>query len=416
MAWQERTLDVDQLALGMYVCRLDRPWEGTPFWLQGFLIDSEGQIETLRSLCRQVTIDVAQSQAEARERLLRPAEPIVVHRQVEAVDELARLQNSVRHVDRHSLADELPQARQAHAGLASFSVKAINDVRAGKRLHADEIVDAVVPVVQSVLRSADAVFWLNALQARSEYEYQHALNCTVLAVAFGRHLGFPETVLVNLASGGLLLDVGKAQVAKELLLYPGPLSEAQMIEMRRHVDHGLAIVVDSGNRSPEVEAMAGCHHERIDGSGYPRGLAGSDIPLFGRIAAIIDVFDALSSDRAYRPGIARHEATGQLYRARGSLFQAELVEQFTQCIGVFPTGSLVELSSGEVAIVMAQNRSRALFPRVMLLTTADKQLREDFRELDLLAAYEKAPREKRIKVLRALEPGSFGLNPAELYL
>ena len=417
MSWQERIIDVDHVREGMFVCRLDRPWEGTPFPLQGFLVSDKAQIDELKKLCEEVTIDVAQSHESARDRALNA--PLPRKKQSKSgynESDRVLLSRNVRHVDTVQMREELPQAQVAHDALKDFSAKAIADVRAGRNLHADEITEAVVPVVQSVLRSSDAVFWLNALQIRSEYEYQHALNCTVLAVAFGRHLGFPEKTLVEMATGGLLLDVGKAQVAEDILLNPGPLTEAQRNDVRRHVEFGLEIINSSGQASTEVLAMAGSHHERIDGSGYPKGLAGHDIPLFGRIAAIIDVFDALSSDRAYRPAVARHEATGQLYRARNTLFQAELVEQFTQCIGVFPTGSLIELNTGEVGIVMAQNKSRALCPRVMLLTTADKTLREDFREIDILAENQRAGSPTKLRVLRALDPGSYGLNTADLYL
>lgn len=415
MAWQERTISVDRLELGMYVCRLDRDWKDSPFHLQGFLLESEAQLADLKALCREVTIDVAQTRADVATRII----ATTVQRATVAPtqnDELKSLKGHRNYSDLVRFHEELPKAKLAHDQLSAFSIRALNDVRAGRRLHVDEINQAVVPVVESVLRSADAVFWLNALRERSSYEYSHALNCTVLAVAFGRHLGFPEDMLVHLAVGGLLLDVGKAQLSDGLLMQIGPLTEAQVIEVRRHVDYSLAIVAASGNRSPEVEAMAGAHHERIDGSGYPHGLQGTEIPLFGRVAAIIDSFDAMSSDKPYRRGIARHEATGQLYRARNSLFQAELVEQFTQCIGAFPTGSLVELSTGEVAIVMAQNRSRALCPRVMVLTTADKQVRQNFREIDLTTVADLPNPDRRVRVLRALDPGSYGLDPTELYL
>ena len=417
MSWQERTIGVESIREGMFVCRLDRSWEGTPFPLQGFLVNTQEEIQNLRKLCEEVTIDIAQTHEAVRDRaLMAPLPRKKLARSGYSDADRALLSRAVRYEDRVDLHEELEAAGDAHESLKTFSARAIADVRAGRMLQADEVTEAVVPVVQSVLRSLDAVFWLNALQARSEYEYHHALNCTMLAVAFGRHLGFPEKTLVDMATGGLLLDVGKAQVSEDILLHPGPLSESQRNDVRRHVEFGLDIIRKTGNTSAEVLAMAGSHHERIDGSGYPKGLSGQDIPLFGRIAAIIDVFDALSSDRAYRTAVARHEATGQLYRARHTLFQAELVEQFTQCIGVFPTGSLVELNTGEVAIVMAQNRARALCPRVMVLTTADKELREEFREVDILGENTRAGETPRLHVLRALDPGAYGLNTAELYL
>jgi HD-GYP domain-containing protein (c-di-GMP phosphodiesterase class II) len=410
--FSERNLSVESVQIGMFVCRLDRPWDGTPFPMQGVLIEREEQIEELAALCDTVTVDIARSRASMTPR----KQPLRRRRAPPAVDDLVKLRDRMSYRDTATLAEEMPRAKHAQQNLHAFAMRMIEQVRAGLPVSAAQIDEAVEPVVQSVLRCADAVFWLNSLRERSDYDYAHALNCTTLAVALGRHLGFPQPTLVQLASGGLLFDVGKAQLPVELLSHPGALDAEQQAQVRLHVDHGLAIIAGMEEASPEVRAMVAMHHERMDGSGYPHGLVGTQIPLFGRIAAIIDSFDAMTSNRPYCDGISRHEALQQLYRERNTLYQAELVEQFTQCIGVYPTGSLVELSSGEVAIVMAQNRQRHLCPRVMLLTGTNKQLAQDFREVDLINLADNADVKQRVRVLRPLPPGAYGLNPSELFL
>jgi HD-GYP domain-containing protein (c-di-GMP phosphodiesterase class II) len=411
MALSEIKVAIEAVQLGMYVCRLDRPWDGTPYPIQGVLLEREEQIHELAALCDEVTIDVERCHPHITPR----QRALSVRRAPKPRDALAEMRGRAVYVDQVRLVDELPAARSAYESLHGFASQVMADLRAGRALPALDLDKAVAPVVQSVLRCSDAVFWLNCLRQRSNYEYAHALNCTTLAVALGRHLGFAEDALVRLACGGLLLDVGKARLPAELLAQEGPLDDAQMQLARQHIAHGLDILGEIGERNPDVVAMVGMHHERMDGSGYPHGLRDVQIPLFGRIAAIVDSFDAMVSDRVYCKGMARHEALQELYRNRGTLYQAELVEQFTQCIGVYPTGSLVELSSGHVAIVMAQNRHRHLCPRVMLLTTPDKELDPEFHQVELIESTGDDG-QPLMRVLRPLPPGAYGLDPTELYL
>lgn len=413
MLIEERSLPVEDLRIGMFVCRLDRPWEGTPFPLQGFLVQTPAQLAALRELCTHVVIDELQSAETARPALQTLGAPQSSPAAMRMA--LGPWYGKTQYVDTVPLREELPRARKAQEDLHAFVVRVLDDLRQGRKLGIAEVDAAVLPVVESVLRSADAVFWLNSLRRRGAYEYNHALNCTALAVAFGRHLGFPEDKLQRLASGGLLLDVGKAQLPDEVLNHPGPLDAEKFALVKRHVEYSMGILGDSGSRSFEIRSMVEAHHERFDGSGYPKGLKGNEIPIYGRIAGLIDAFDAMTSDRPYRQGIAHHEALQQIYRSRDQLFQAELVEQFIQCIGVYPTGSLVELSSGEVAIVMQQNRSRHLCPRVMVLTTPDKILAGSFRELELETVAD-LPGEAAVRIAHTLEPGAYGLDPTELYL
>ncbi len=407
----ERTVDVEDLQLGMFICRLDRLWEGTPFPLQGFCVESTEQIDTLAELCRQVTIDVVLTREAQRERAAHSQAPVTrsqMSRQYRAVAD-RRI-----YVDAVNVQQELPRARVAQEKLSMATARILETARAGKTLVSEEIDEAVAPLVDSVLRSADAVFWLNSLRAHGDYEYSHALNCTVLAAAFGRHLGLPEEQLIKVASGGMLLDIGKTQLPLDLLTQKVKLKPPQVTLIRRHVEFSMAMLAKTDNRSTEIEEMVASHHERVDGSGYPYGLQGAEIPLFGRIAAIIDSYDAMTSNRPYRKALSRHAALQQLYAARETLFQSELIERFIQCIGAYPTGSLVELNTGEVAIVQAQNRTRQLLPRLLVLTTPDKTLEAGFRELDLLV--EANVGNKSVRIIKTLEPGTYGLDPTELFL
>lgn len=415
---EEQRIGIDQLAAGMYVCRLDCPWTDTPFPLQGFLIDSGTQITVLSRYCREVWIDVERGIAP-RDPALGPSDPRHAsssRRPSTTAEALDDMLGRIRYTDTAIFGEELLEARTAHVNAARLTSKILDDIRGGHKLAARDVDDAVKPVVQSVLRNADALFWVNALSKHDSYGYSHAINCCALAAAFGRHLGLPEDMLVDLASGGLLFDVGKARLPADLLKYPGQYNPTQLAHARTHVGLSLQAVLNGDFDRPDVMDMIRTHHERPDGSGYPQGLRGTQIPLFGRMAALIDSFDAMTSDRPHTKALTSHEALQTLYRSRGKLFQEELVEQFIGCLGVYPVGSLVEISGGRVAVVMAQNPARRLRPTIMVLTDADKHLLETFTPLDLMAQAENAPGELQIHIVQPLPTGAYGLDPTELYL
>lgn len=405
MALEERRMLVGLLEKGMFVSRLDRDWVGTPFPFQGFFIDSEKDVELLGNYCTSVFIDVIKSNA--------PAEPLLtLGRNGKSVFP-PRVQEYRNTVD---LQDELPRAREAHASARKLAERLEADVRGSRRLVASDIHDAVEPMVESLIRNVDAFFWLMALLRRDDYAYSHAVHCSALAAAFGRHLALPREVLVDLATGGMLLDIGKAALPEELFKHPGPLSPEAVVAMRSHVAEGLKVFDESGLHGTWARDILAGHHERHDGSGYPNGLKGDQIPLAARMGGIIDTYDAICSDRPHAKGASRHVALQAVYRASDKLYQGEVVEQFLQCLCVYPTGSLVELSSGEVGIVMAQNQARRLRPRVMLLLDADKRAYKPYRDIDLMAVERDAGGSTAVRIVTSLEPGAHGLDPAALFL
>ncbi len=412
MLIEEREIRVASLRPGMYVSRLDRDWIGTPFLLQGFLVQTQEDIDLLGQYCRHVFVDIVKSENFVRlslQRLERPGQGGY------DVPDLKDIANSRPRAVLHKVEDELPRAREAVQEARKATTGIMAGLRAGNKLSETEVDQVVTPLVESVVRNPDAYFWLESLRQHDSYTYSHAMNCCVLMAAFGRHLGLADEVLHDLAKGGLLLDIGKTVVSEELLESAQALTEGEHGLVRNHVEHGLRLYDESGADNARVREIIQTHHEREDGSGYPSALTGESIPLFGRLAGIVDSYDAMTSTRPYRPSVSKYEALQRMYRQRGQLFQGDLLEQFVQCLGVYPVGTLVELSTGEVAVVMAQNPVRRLFPRVMLLTDVGKKLRKGFESLDLrdtLAGKASA----QISIRRCLQAGTYGLDPRELYL
>ena len=404
MVLEERQMLVGLLEKGMYVSRLDRDWVGTPFPFQGFEITSDEDIELLSAYCTSVFIDVQKSLINARPSLRVSSAPRNVF--------------PPRGPEYHNTVDikeEIPRAREVHANLRALAERIADDVRSGRRLEPGVVREAIEPMVESLLRNSDALFWLMALMKRDDYMYSHAVNCSALAAAFGRHLALPREVLVELATGGFLLDAGMASLPSDVVQHDGKLDPEAMKLMRGHVQRSMEVLDQAGVTGKWARELVAAHHERHDGSGYPDGLAGDRVPLAGRMGGIVDTYDALRSDRPHRNGESRHGALQALYRARDRMFQAEVVEQFLQCLGVYPTGSLVELNTGEVGVVMAQNQVRRLRPRLMLLLDTEKKPYEPYRDVDLMQ-HGVDLADGGVKIAQALEPGAYGLRPEELFL
>ena len=410
MLIEEHKVEVDRLKVGMFVSRLDRDWMETPFLLQGFLVESDDDIAQLRRYCAHVYIDVEKSIGDTSLDLL-----LLDDHDRTASDPPQRKPGAPYPVTA-SVTEEIPRAADAVERISDSAVAIIDALRAGDTVDHVQVAAAVEPVVASLVRNPDAFFWLQALRKHGDYAYAHAVDCCALAVALGRQLGLPEGTLRDVAMGGLLMDIGMTSIPSSLLLKPGPLTEAERAAMREHVGVGEVLYRRSGMDHGIILEMLLHHHERHDGSGYPHGLAGNDIPLYARIAGIVDTYDAMISPRPWRAVLSRHDALQAMYRERGRLFQDELLEQFMQCLGVYPVGSLVELSSGEVAIVMAQNPTRRLRPVLMLLTDAAKKIRSHFEQLDLMIADRAQLPQAALKIMRSLEAGAYGLEPTELYL
>ena len=269
-------------------------------------------------------------------------------------------------------------------------------------------------MIDSMERNQSAVLWLARMKSADSAAYVHGIQSAVYLTALGMHIGIRRDELADLSFAGLLHDVGKLRVPIELLRRPGRLNEVEFAAVKRHVQHSVDIL-DEGGAPESVKLIVARHHEREDGSGYPHGLKGESIGMPGRMAGLVDTFVAMTNPRPYASTTSVHDALRAVYGWRGTQFHEPLVEQLVQAIGVFPVGSLVELSSGEVAIVMAHNRVRRLKPRVLVLAGPDKRKLSAPTMLDLLFAPLGASGEETV-IRSGLASGSFGIDAEEYYL
>jgi len=406
-------VEVSELVLGMYVSALDRPWLETPFLIQGFVLESQEHIDRVRKYCEFVYIDKVRSLALVGRTRLHVAAPgqerPVAERPripVERIFAGRKLRSYAEDTPWH---EEHDRAEVAVGSLLADIEDILSHVSDGGTLDMVRIKTAVAPIVESMGRNPDACMWLTRLKQHDQYTYQHALSSSIWAVALGRQIGLGRLDLRSLAIGGMLMDVGKLLVPPELLRAEHQLDEREEAELRLHVNRGMALLSAKGMLNQDVIDMVAHHHERYDGSGYPGGLAGDRIPAVARIAGIVDTYDALTSDQPYSPAVSPSDAIRIIYNARDQEFQAELVEAFIQAVGIYPAGTLVELSSGEVGVVVAESRTRRMLPKVTVLLDADKKALPRSRLVDLLRQSEQGP-EHSTRIRRSLEPGAFGID------
>ena len=402
---------VENLDFGMYVSQLDRPWLESPFLLQGFMIKDEEEIAQLREYCEFVYIDLEQSSASQS----RPDSRTPSQARPSRDASPATSEPSFERDDRVSVEKEIEFARSARASLKGAVGSLMDAVREGKKPNVEQLRDSVAEMESSIIRNPDAFMLLRSLQERDSYTFSHCIDSSVMAIAFARHLGLPKDQISDLGLGALLADVGKMRVSPDLLAAKRRLSGAELDDVRTHVTHSVSIMEELPGMNPRVVSVASTHHERFDGSGYPNGLSGDQIPLMGSIAGLVDWFDALTSDRPYGNAESLQTVVQMLYQCRDASFPGELVERFIQMLGVYPVGTLVELSTGEVGIVIGQNRHRRLRPKVMLVLDVEKKPLHVNPVRDLLSETTAADGSE-LTVLTTLSPGAYGISPHDYFL
>ena len=308
----------------------------------------------------------------------------------------------------------LPKAEKAFEGTRKALETLSRDLRNDRIPQIDQIKDAVSDMVGTMIQNPDALMWVARLKEDDAQVYDHGVKVAIYLIALGRHLGFPKDEMAHLGTIGLLADVGKTKIAKNVLEKPGMLDPSEFTEVKRHVELGLKLLKGSMKLPESVMEGISQHHERLDGSGYPLGLVGEQISIYGRMAAIADSFAALVSTRPYANASSAQDALMNLYEWCGTSFHEPLVEQFVQAIGIFPVGSMVELSSGEIAIVLSHNRTKRLEPKVLIISWPDHRPLSTPLERDLNTKPLGADG-SLLRISRGLASGAYGLQVKNYY-
>lgn len=375
-------IDVQDLKVGMYVCELDRPWLETSFWFQGFELKNTDEIDAVRKACQYVYIDKSRSRygisSESR------STPYTK----------AWLENKGPAPERQrTFQEEIEAAELIHQNASRLIRSFMEDVRMGRSINTNAAKSIVAQCVQSVLHTPDAMLWLTQLKHKDQYTAEHSMNVCILAIALGRHIGLSLEELNHIGLCGMMHDMGKMRIPLGILNKPAALDEEETAIMRTHTVHGMKLLMSSQDMYPGAIDVAYTHHEQLNGKGYPRGLRNEQITPYAKMVAIVDMYDAITSDRVYQKGRPHLEALNIMTKASGPHLDPNLTIRFIECLGIYPPGSIVEMNNGEVGIVVEINPKQKIRPKVILLLDEHKHNQAerlvDLSKIDLDASGQK---------------------------
>lgn len=422
---------VNELTVGMFVSGLDRPWTQTPFPLQGFYLRDLDEIKELKVHCNFVYIDVARGASPVKAKLRTLTERIGMKKPSRSskqskISNVAPLKirrnvyNEVAPIER-----EIGKARELHQKVYSAVGVIMDQVNQDhQHIPVSDTKRVASAMVDSVLRSPDAFTWLSRVREKDEHTYSHAVRSSVWAILYGRHIGLPKVELDVLAMGVLLKDIGKTKLPQHLLI-KATRNGTEQEAYEKFIDYGVEILRKLPDIQPRVTSVVKSHCERVNGSGFPYHLAGDKIPLLGKIAGIVTFYDETTNPRNQSQPLSPSKAVAKLYELREIEFQEELVVEFIRAIGLYPTGTLVELSTGEVGVVVEQNFDRRLKPKIMIVLDSVKEPLFEPVVLDL-AEDDKVKQEQldsgkyhhteiqRIDIAQDLEPGIYDIDIAKI--
>lgn len=414
-----KTIPVEDLKVGMFVERLCSSWLSHPFLVGPKRITSQDLVDRIKaSGIREIIIDTTKGADAGQD------PPGNVETDLREEGDPPRSGASAGAETLSSLpsplAKELPfreeveTARVVRKEAQTVVTGVLHDIRMGRSVEGGKAVQVVNHMIDSIFRNRDAIASLTQIKGHDEYTFVHSVNVCVLALTLGRHLEFGRADLQALGIGTLLHDTGKMKIPLSILNKPGKLTGDEFAEMKKHPLLGAEILRGAAGIPEEARLVVQRHHERNDGSGYPYGLTGREIGVFGQIAGMADVYDAITSDRCYSKAVAPFEGIRKIFDMGGRVFDMELVQKLVQCIGIYPVGTVVQLDTEEIGIVTHVNRCQLLKPRVLLVFRDSVRPYADPVEADL-ADPSNGDGTARRSIRRPLKPQSFRID-VERYL
>ena len=374
-----KKIPVVQLRMGMHLHQLEGSWLKHPFWKSRFVIDDAGDLKSLVAcgvaecwIDNELGLDLEVPVLAAP-----PAMPAVA-----PVAPVIAAPSLATGTAERPFAEELKQAASICQRGRSAVNAMFNEARMGRTVDAEHCLPLVHDIASSVQRNPAAFVSLARLKTRDDYSYMHSVAVCALMVALARQTGVDEDGCRAAGLAGLMHDIGKALMPLEVLNKPGKLTDAEFEVMRTHPARGHALLEGGQGVTAQTLDVVLHHHERIDGTGYPHGLAGDALSTLARMGAICDVYDAITSNRPYKMGWDPALSIARMASWKGHLDPA-LFAAFVQTLGIYPTGSVVRLASGKLAVVVEQNSANLISPVVKMFFSTKSQMQITPLQLDL---------------------------------
>ncbi len=374
-----KKIKVDLLRPGVYITDFNCSWLAHPFLTTKKRIKSYKDIEKIKQAgISEVFIDTTKG-IDIFETLTREQFLEEFKTNLEDVTPADELDYQVQ----IPLEKELKQARQIQHKAHDLLKRAYQDIRYGNVLKIKEFAESVNEIIDSVTRNRDALLLLSNIKAKDEYTYEHSVNVSILAAGISKALKMDKDEIFQYTLGAILHDIGKSKIPEEILKKQAPLTQKEYNILKKHVELGIEILSAHKDVTANTLSVIAEHHERLNGTGYPKKLSGSQISLGGKLGGILDVYDALTSERVYHTPVNPVQALKEIYTQRDILFEEELIQQFIKFLGIYPPGSLVKLGSGFLAIVIEAGREDILKPIVRIIYDLKKNIPILPRNLDL---------------------------------
>jgi HD-GYP domain-containing protein (c-di-GMP phosphodiesterase class II) len=393
-------INVEDLKVGMYVSKLDKPWLESNFLFQGFELKNQADINAVSEQCKFVFIDVNK---QNKAHLFEPKDTPYSK---------GWLDNKT-HEKLSSFEKEIERAEVVYQETSNLVRSFMEDMYLGKSITVEIAKKAVANCVDSILSSPDALLWMTQLKKRDLYTSQHSMNVCILAIALGRQINLSVAELNNVGLCGMMHDMGKMRVPLDILNKPGKLEPDELKTMQTHAELGWKLLQTSSGMYGGAIDVAHSHHERLDGTGYPRKLSAERITPQTRIVAIVDMYDAITSDRVYQKGRTHLEAINIMTKMCGTHLDSGLTYKFIECLGIYPPGSIIEMSNGEIAIVIEANQKKRLKPKIILLLDEHKKPRPermvDLSKIDLDSS------SQEYRIVKTVKPEEYGIDLNKYY-
>ncbi len=395
-----KKIAINELQVGMYIHDLDADWVDHNFIRSRFAVKTDKVLEKINKTNlkhvyidtdKGTNIDTAATVEEVQQELASEAQQLA--------ETKLGLEKQV------PVAQEIKQAKsvfkEAHTAMQTL----MTDFRLGKQVEVEAIEPITDKMVDSVFRNKDALVSLCRIKNKDQYTFMHSVGVAGLMITFARVLNFSHESIKEIAVGGMLHDIGKMTTPNEILNKPGKLNDQEFVVMRDHVVQSRVILSQTPGITQNALDVAALHHERVDGSGYPDGLKGDEISLVGKMSTIVDVYDALTSIRCYKNAWEPSDALKKLLEWSSNHFEPKLVHEFIRCLGIYPVGTLVELDSGKVGLVIEQNEQDLLKPVLRIFYHSKKRCYLPVKQVDLV-------KEKCDFIQSAVPPAKYNIDLA----